>query len=139
MITVYVPPSANSASAWDVLHTSTSRLQKHHPQVPFLITGNTRNTISTSSEHRQGIQFIASLSPGELRSSNLCSLHTVGRAMSSSMWEELCPPLGENINSIMDCIDFCVDNIVPIRKVWCFSNYKPWIDRGSCSIIYASW
>ncbi|KAF7644468.1 hypothetical protein LDENG_00221520 [Lucifuga dentata] len=46
-------------------------------------------------------------------------------------WEVLCRPQGEDIDSlthcIMDYINFCVENTVPTRKVWCFSNNKPWV------------
>ena len=36
---VYIPPSANTDAAYDVLHSVTSSLQTQHPQAPFLISG----------------------------------------------------------------------------------------------------
>ncbi|KAI5086634.1 hypothetical protein C0J45_23309 [Silurus meridionalis] len=48
------------------------------------------------------------------------------------MWEELCNPHGEDIDSLTDCItdyiNFCVENTVPTRTVRCFPNNKPWIN-----------
>lgn len=48
------------------------------------------------------------------------------------MWEELCNPHGEDIDSLTDCITdyikFCVENTVPTRTVRCFPNNKPWIN-----------
>ena len=45
-------------------------------------------------------------------------------------WDVLCEPHGNNIDSMTDCIteyiSFCVDNVVPARKVRCFANNKPW-------------
>ena len=50
------------------------------------------------------------------------------------MWEELCDPHGEDIDSLTHCItdyiNFCVENTVPTRTVRCFSNNKPWINPG---------
>ncbi|KAI5095207.1 hypothetical protein C0J45_15282 [Silurus meridionalis] len=50
----------------------------------------------------------------------------------TTMWEELCNPHGEDIDSLTDCItdyiNFCVENTVPTRTVWCFPNNKPWIN-----------
>jgi hypothetical protein len=50
-------------------------------------------------------------------------------------WDVLCEPHGNNIDSMTDCIteyiSFCVDNVVPARKVRCFANNKPWI---SCDL-----
>ncbi|XP_054870820.1 proline-rich protein 12-like [Amphiprion ocellaris] len=46
-------------------------------------------------------------------------------------WDVLCGPHGEDIDSltdtITDYIKFCAENIVPTRKVRCFSNSKPWV------------
>ncbi|CAI5660632.1 unnamed protein product [Oreochromis niloticus] len=50
----------------------------------------------------------------------------------STVWDNLCSPLEDDLNSITDCItdymNFCVDNTIPIKKVRCFSNNKPWIN-----------
>ncbi|KAI5104598.1 hypothetical protein C0J45_6224 [Silurus meridionalis] len=50
----------------------------------------------------------------------------------TTMWEELCNPHGEDIDSLTDCItdfiNFCVENTVPTRTVLCFPNNKPWIN-----------
>ena len=50
-------------------------------------------------------------------------------------WDVLCEPHGNKIDSMTDCIteyiSFCVDNVVPARKVRCFANNKPWI---SCDL-----
>lgn len=43
---------------------------------------------------------------------------------------QLCAPHGENIDSMISSqttFHFCVDNTVPLLKVECFSNNKPWI------------
>lgn len=44
------------------------------------------------------------------------------------MWEELCNPHGEDIDSLTNCITyyitFCVENTVPTRTVRCFSKEK---------------
>lgn len=37
---VYIPPSANTDAACDVLHSVTSSLQTQHPQALFLISGD---------------------------------------------------------------------------------------------------
>ena len=46
-------------------------------------------------------------------------------------WDVLCEPHGDDIDSlttcITDCINFCMENTVPTRKVWCFPNNKPWV------------
>ncbi|XP_054872156.1 uncharacterized protein LOC111569300 [Amphiprion ocellaris] len=46
-------------------------------------------------------------------------------------WDVLCGPHEEDIDSltdtITDYINFCAENIVPTRKVRCFSNNKPWV------------
>ncbi|KAK0131578.1 hypothetical protein N1851_033754 [Merluccius polli] len=46
-------------------------------------------------------------------------------------WDVLCEPHENNIDSMTDCItgyiSFCVDNVVPAKKVKCFANNKPWI------------
>ncbi|XP_077578764.1 uncharacterized protein LOC144200462 [Stigmatopora nigra] len=48
-------------------------------------------------------------------------------------WEVLCKPHGEDIDSLTHCItdyiNFCVENIVPSKKVRCYSNNKPWVTR----------
>ncbi|CAM4731262.1 unnamed protein product [Leuciscus chuanchicus] len=51
----------------------------------------------------------------------------------TTVWEELCSPHGEDIDSLTDCItdyiNFCVENTVPTRIVRCFPNNKPWINH----------
>ncbi|XP_054866081.1 uncharacterized protein LOC129348770 [Amphiprion ocellaris] len=46
-------------------------------------------------------------------------------------WDVLCGPHGEDIDALTDTvtdyINFCAENIVPTRKVRCFSNSKPWV------------
>ncbi|TWW61172.1 putative RNA-directed DNA polymerase from transposon BS [Takifugu flavidus] len=46
-------------------------------------------------------------------------------------WDVLCEPHGEDIDGLTTCItdyiNFCVENIVPTRKVRCFLNNKPWV------------
>ncbi|XP_077458140.1 uncharacterized protein LOC144075198 [Stigmatopora argus] len=48
-------------------------------------------------------------------------------------WEVLCNSHGNDIDSLTACItdyiNFCVENIVPSKKVRCFSNNKPWVTR----------
>ncbi|XP_077461741.1 uncharacterized protein LOC144077699 [Stigmatopora argus] len=48
-------------------------------------------------------------------------------------WEVLCNSHGKDIDSVTHCItdyiNFCVENIVPSKKVRCFSNSKPWVTR----------
>ncbi|XP_062863986.1 tyrosine-protein kinase receptor [Trichomycterus rosablanca] len=50
----------------------------------------------------------------------------------TTVWEELCDPNGEDIDSLTHCItdyvNFCVENTVPTKTVRCFSNNKPWIN-----------
>lgn len=47
----------------------------------------------------------------------------------TTIWEELCNPHGDDIDSLTDCItdyiNFCVENTVPTRTVRCFPNNKP--------------
>ncbi|XP_076828120.1 uncharacterized protein LOC143474522 [Brachyhypopomus gauderio] len=51
---------------------------------------------------------------------------------STTLWEELCDPHGDDIEGLTHCItdyvNFCVENTVPTRSVRCFSNNKPWIN-----------
>lgn len=55
---------------------------------------------------------------------------------SSTVYEKLCRPLGDDIDTITDClmdclmdyINVCVDNIIPIIKVLFFSNNKSLIN-----------
>lgn len=46
-------------------------------------------------------------------------------------WAVLCSPHGKDIDRMISCsmdyINLCVDNIVPIRKIQCFLNNKPWV------------
>ncbi|KAL0158830.1 hypothetical protein M9458_046906, partial [Cirrhinus mrigala] len=46
-------------------------------------------------------------------------------------WDVLCSPHGKDIDSLIHCvtdyINFCVENTVPSRRVWCFPNNKPWV------------
>ncbi|XP_060767470.1 uncharacterized protein LOC132874966 [Neoarius graeffei] len=46
-------------------------------------------------------------------------------------WAVLCEPHGDDIDSLTTCItdyiNFCVENTVPVRKVRCFPNNKPWV------------
>ncbi|XP_072543920.1 uncharacterized protein [Salminus brasiliensis] len=48
-------------------------------------------------------------------------------------WEVLCESAGEDIDNrtgcITDYINFCTDTIVPVRRVRCFPNNKPWITK----------
>lgn len=50
-------------------------------------------------------------------------------------WEALCNPHGDDIDSvtysIMEYINFFVENTVPSRRVQCFPNNKPWVTPGS--------
>lgn len=42
-------------------------------------------------------------------------------------WEVLCGPHEQDIDSLMDrTINFCVETMVPTRRVRCFSINKPW-------------
>ncbi|XP_078791709.1 uncharacterized protein LOC110013806 isoform X2 [Oryzias latipes] len=50
---------------------------------------------------------------------------------STTDWDVLCSPHGEDIDSLTDCItdyvNFCVENTVQTKSVQCFSNNKPWV------------
>ena len=50
----------------------------------------------------------------------------------TTVWEDFCDSHGEDIDSLTNCItdynNFCVENIIPLRIVLCFSNNKPWIN-----------
>ena len=50
---------------------------------------------------------------------------------STTDWEVLCGPHGQDIDSLTECItdyiNFCVETTVPTRRVRCFSNNKPWV------------
>lgn len=43
--------------------------------------------------------------------------------------EVLCDPVGEDIKNMTDHINFCKDTTVPVRRVCCFPNNKPWITK----------
>lgn len=49
----------------------------------------------------------------------------------STDWEILTDSRGDDIDSLTSCvidyIHFCVENIVPTKKVQCYSNNKPWV------------
>nr|XP_054594642.1 RNA-directed DNA polymerase from mobile element jockey isoform X1 [Nothobranchius furzeri] len=49
----------------------------------------------------------------------------------TTVWGVFCKDHGDDIDSLTACItdyiNFCVDSIIPIRTVRCFSNNKPWI------------
>ena len=51
----------------------------------------------------------------------------------TTVWDALCQPHGEDIDGLTECIsgyiNFCVENTVPVKKVRCFSNNKPWMTR----------
>ncbi|XP_078794428.1 uncharacterized protein LOC144988179 [Oryzias latipes] len=50
---------------------------------------------------------------------------------STTDWDVLCSPHGEDIDSLTDCItdyvNFCAENTVQTKSVQCFSNNKPWV------------
>uniref|UniRef100_A0A8C6M681 Reverse transcriptase domain-containing protein n=1 Tax=Nothobranchius furzeri TaxID=105023 RepID=A0A8C6M681_NOTFU len=180
VIAVYVPPSAGTEAACEVLHTVTSRLQTQHPQALFLISGDF-NHISLSSTLPTFTQYVtchtrdnktldllyantkeayssSPLPPLGGSDHNLVHLQPVYKPLvrrepvvkrtvrrwsagtegalrdcfRSTVWDNLCSPLEDDLNSITDCItdymNFCVDNTVPIKKIRCFSNNKPWIN-----------
>ena len=49
----------------------------------------------------------------------------------STDWEVLYSPHREDVDSMTTCvtddINFCVDNTVPVKRVRCFPNNKPWV------------
>lgn len=54
-------------------------------------------------------------------------------------WSVFYKSHGEDINSISYCItihiNFCEDNIIPLRSVWCYPNSKPWITNDQKELL----
>ena len=36
---------------------------------------------------------------------------------------------------VSDYINYCTENIVPTKRVKCFANKKPWVTKGSKTIL----
>lgn len=56
-------------------------------------------------------------------------VETVQGCFKATDWEVLCAPHGDGINAMTDCktdyINFCIDNIIPIRRVQWFPSNAP--------------
>ncbi|TWW56168.1 hypothetical protein D4764_08G0001550 [Takifugu flavidus] len=118
-ITVYIPPSADAAAACETVHTVVSKLQTSHPQSLLFISVNTKDAYTSSP-----------LPPLGRSDHNLVHLSPAYIPMVNKQppTKRLgCVDIDGLTTCITDYINFCVENTVATRKVWCFPNNKPWV------------
>ncbi|KAI5095921.1 hypothetical protein C0J45_14351 [Silurus meridionalis] len=156
-IAAYIPPSADGESACDVLHSVVNRLLTQSPnrapqstrdnKTLDLFNANSKEAYASSplpplgrSDHNlvhllPVYKPLVCRQPATSRTVTTWSDETdeaLKDCFETTMWEELCNPHGEDIDTLADCItdyiNFCVENTVPTRTVRCFPNNKPWIN-----------
>ena len=117
---MYIPPSADAASACELLLTVEPQLQTTNSQALLFISGDF-NHAPLSSTLPTFTQYV--------------NCHTrddrILDCFDSTDWEVLYSPHGEDVDSMTTCvtdyINFCVNNTVPVKRVRCFPNNKPWV------------
>ncbi|KAJ8411033.1 hypothetical protein AAFF_G00180680 [Aldrovandia affinis] len=139
VVVVYIPPSANAARACDIIHSTVVRLQTDHPfltingdfnhaKLPKTLTGFTQYVKCSTKENKILDMMYANVK--EAYSSS--ALPPWAPLTTTSYIQARCqaPACHHQDWCITLYIRTCEESIIPTKKVRCFPNNKPWINKN---------
>ncbi|KAK0139096.1 hypothetical protein N1851_024385 [Merluccius polli] len=148
VVIVYTPSSAVAARACDIIHSTVADLQTRHPNALIIVNGDF-NHVNISKTLTDFTQYVTCSTRGDktgltalykplvrrqpITTRSVEAEEALMECYRTTDWEMFQEDYNNHIEGLTQCvtdyIKFCEESVVPTKKVRCFPNSKPWINR----------